>query len=207
MDTGQVVESVKKYWPWALGIVAVGYLLTRGGGSSDASAVSGTTPEELALMQQNAQIGGQISQTQIATNSAENIRAIDAIRDFNIGLVQMSTDFFATELAAYEADKQVVVGVSNAASQYAVANAQALGAAQASYNQAIGNMGAAVGAIAQGAGTIVSSVAAANAATAGAFASVLTGGISAFYSQPANAVAASTAPRAPMIDGNAVTWT
>jgi hypothetical protein len=182
----ETFDAIKEYWPWALGIVAGGYVLLRffGGGTGDAvddsGASFGVSENQIELAKLNAQLSSDIATQQIQADVQKYQADVQAVANFNAGIADITRGFYQSEITAYQADAATVTAIAQQAGAVAVSNIQAQGAAQASYNASIGQIGVATGEIAKGAATIVSSVAQANAASAAAAGNLISSVVGAY---------------------------
>jgi hypothetical protein len=179
VDYERVVSSAKKYWPFALGGLALIFFAPRlfggGGGNSGGGEVAGYGPSE-AEIAANVQLSGIAAQTQavaINAEAASDVAALQLVGQLQTGLAGINADFLAAQQALFGAQRDVSISITNKALDAQVAGLLAAGESQAQYNAAIGQLGAA-------SGQAIAGIAAANAASQSAVTGLLTTAIKYF---------------------------
>lgn len=121
----ETIESLKQYWPWAVGIIGFIFIYPRlaGGGSSDSGAiVSGPMYDPNVLASQNAlnaqaiQTQGAVQAAQIEANAMVGMAEYAAIGEAFGSLSSINNANVMGNVASYQAYKDIsVAGVTTAA--------------------------------------------------------------------------------------------
>ncbi len=160
------LHAIKKYWPWAVGILAAYFIYSRFSGG-------GSTVDTVALAQQQsadslgmANIAANVQMEQIRAQSASDLATLNAVSNMSGNLALMNDQFIQAQITAYQTEADISKTAITSATGTATAGLQSAGAAQASYNATIGQLGAATG-------VAVAGVAQANAASQAAVAGLI----------------------------------
>jgi hypothetical protein len=176
MDTSQTVDAVKKYWPWALGAIAVLFVASRFGGGAqvdDSGNLSGSLydPNLLANNLAMSQIAAGVQQSQIVADAQNNLAGWSAMEAGFAFASNVNSDFQQSQIASYDAVKQMSINSATAMGDITSAGLYAAGASTAAFHNMIGDS-------TQAAAEIVGGIANANAQSQAAVASLISSSMS-----------------------------
>ncbi|RWZ84881.1 MAG: hypothetical protein EO766_16985 [Hydrotalea sp. AMD] len=170
-------QALKKYWPYAVGVLGVFFLYSRlKGGNSQAAQnpVIGSAVDP-AIVQSNNQLAGAMAQIQgnvaiaaIQGKAQSDTAQFAAVAQGFDTLSQVSNATVQSSIASYQATKDISAAAVSAGAEVTKAGLDAAGQSTAAFANAVGNLGIATG-------NIVSSVGQANAGVLGGIGQIVSG--------------------------------
>jgi hypothetical protein len=158
VEMSQIVESVKKYWPWGVGILGAVWLLTRvqSGGGGGADSYAAAAAQQQALQLEAAKVNAQLGVMQMDAQTRQYSAATAGQAQLLAAQGQTAMGVGSAAAAITQQLQAPTIAAIQAAAAENMAALQTAGAVSAASFQSIGAMGLAGGiatsGIAQGLG-------------------------------------------------------
>lgn len=159
MMDGIDTQALKKYWPYAVGVLGAAFLYTKlKGGNTAPQSVSIGAAVDPAILQANNQLAGQMAaiQGQVATAQIQgqtqtDVATMAAVAQGFDTISNVTNSTIQGNIASYNAVKDISVNAVNSSAALTSNAITAAGESTATFGNAVGNLGIATGQIVQGA--------------------------------------------------------